>query len=281
MLKKDVIASLAKISGVKSEELEKAMSGEEEKDIEIKLPHQTFTEDEWNQYEEKIDEEKGERYESGKTAGREMMIKEEKKAEGLEFEGKDFNAFKEYFKEKILKEAKIEPEKQVEELKTDLQKVREELETTQGKLQDEKSKYDSDLESYKVENEVNKILPFDKLSESINADDVPVIIKNRFDFGFHNKKFVIKDKDGEIIKGKTREPVDPKEYVFDFLKERNYISTNGRGDGDGNRNQPLKMTKFSEFEAWCTDKGINVSGAEAQAKLNEITKENNEFDFSA
>lgn len=287
MLKKSTIDTIEKTLGITAGELAKAISDEEEKEVTIPKLH-TYTDEEWEKYESELEKERDEERKKKFDEGREVGVKAEvnrlSESTGVTLEGtkKTFENFTEAYKKKVLEEAKIEPQKQVEELKDDLQKVREELEVAQSTLSEKDNEYKTNLKAYKTEQEISKIIPVDRLNEHINADDVPTIIKSNFDFDFSNDNFVIKEKGGDIIKDKTRQPVNPKEYVLDFLKERKYISENGRGAGDSGTGGSVAITKLSEFEEWWDKNGEgSISGAKAQAKLAEITKENKEFDFNS
>jgi len=64
-------------------------------------------------------------YKKGKTAGAEMLIKEAKERNGLDFEGKTLDNFEKAFKDQIIKESNIKPTEQIQELKKQNNTLRE------------------------------------------------------------------------------------------------------------------------------------------------------------
>lgn len=94
---------------------------------------------------------KKEGYEDGKTAGSEMTVKELKKKWGIEKEGKSIDSLFGYVNEKVLSDAKIEPEKKVKELSNSLATLQQTLQQKESEWSGLIQQKDQTIKSIKSE----------------------------------------------------------------------------------------------------------------------------------
>lgn len=200
------------------------------------------------------------------TRGRDLLLKDLKDKEGLEYEGrKDPNNFIKYFREKVEAESKIEPEKKYSNLKSDFEKVQSNLEEWQNKYLNLETTYKQKENQNKIDNALLKSIPD---NVSIPKNDILAIMKSRNDFKIGDDGFEV-IKDGNVLKNETtRSPLTPDEFTASFIKP--YLKQVEGGNGDkGGKGNPKEGT-FESFDKEMENKGI--TGQEYTMKLNEAIK---------
>lgn len=270
MLKKETIAALAKAAGQSAEELAKAISSESEVDFEIKTSH-FFTDEEWKTREASLDKEHKEKYDSGKEAGQEMVIKDLKIKEGLEFDGKKPEDFVKALRAKTLEDADKNPDKKVSELEKDLEKLRGEITQKDTSISD----LNKQLKGVQIDSKISKYIP-EKLPEGVTKEDALFIVKRNFEFEMEEGKEVVK-KNGEVIKDKTRNPVSYENAIIEFATERKWrVADGGRGGDDGTKGgstaDPSKFRKMSDFNKYFDENDINPASQKAMGIVMEAQK---------
>lgn len=182
-----------------------------------------------------------------KNTGVEIAIKEWRDKLGLEFQGKNMENFTEALKNKVLLDAKIEPEEKLKNAQKDI----ETLKATIQSVQSEKEKVQNEFVGFKnnfiVQNELSKVLPQNTI---IPQDDILTIVKNKFEFAVNDGKIEVRQ-NGETLKSPTTlEPVPVKDVIDKFFIDNpTYLKpvTGGSGEGDsGAGGSKQTLDKFIE-----------------------------------
>lgn len=285
MLSQKTKAALAKAAGIEVSVLTDAISGDEEKDLELKTSKH-FTEAQWEAHETAIDTEKQGKYEEGREVGQKGVIKEMKETLGLNYEGRKPDVFIEKFKSHILEEAGQNPDKRVQDLEKDLKTLRE---VTLKEKEDKVNDLQGQINKLQTRTKVLKHLP-KTLPEGINQEDALTIIEAQMIFEVKEGKEVVK-RNGEILKNDLREPLNFETAISDFATERKWRTNDGgRGGedepgGDGGVfSDPSKARKASDLNKYFEKNGIHPAGEKAQeirdkaVKSAKEAKEDFEFD---
>lgn len=284
MLSKEMIKSLANLAGISADDLASAISGEEEKTVEIKTT-KTFTEGEWEKYEDSIDKERKEKYDSGVETGSNKTIKSLKEKIGLDYEGRKPEDFIKNFTEKVVTDAKLDPAPKIKELETDVEKLRQQLKGKETEVLSANQKYQGLKIRSNLEQHITNDLPI-----GMTKEDALMIIQNKMSFELDEDGKEIVKKNGEVLKtAKTRENIGFGEAINDFQTEKNWRKgKGGRDDGDdggtGSTSDPKKIRKMSDMSKYFEDNDINPLSQDARAYINEASqnaseaKEEFEFD---
>ena len=269
-MNKKVIELLAGTLQLDVEELTKVLTSEDE--LELKLPEnlKVIT----NEDLEALKDNHGKtRYDAGKTAGSEMLLKDISEKVGFETPIKDIEGFIETYSKQILDKANIEPNKKVEELESSVKKL-------QGIVTEKDSAYtqlQNSLKAKETKFKAQSYIPTLPESLGLNRDEATSIF-----FMSHEIKEDGIYKNGEILKDKLEKSLDLSEAVKSFVTEKGWdkkANASGRGGGSGNhnRNQNGEAKSLKEFEAEMSEKGINVGSMEFNAQLQEQGKANPEL----
>lgn len=200
----------------------------------------------------------------------EIKIKNLKKDLGLEFEGKKDEDFINAFKNKILEEAKIEPNNRINELENTLKNTTNILK-------------DKELEFEKMKNQFN--LEKNRLKAESLIPELPETfgIKTSEAADLFFLKHEIKD-DGvyregvRLVDTKTAEPLTLETAVSGFVSERGWAKVpQGRGGGSGNPKPTGSISSLQDFDNLAREKGYNIGSKEYNALLADIAKENPEI----
>lgn len=285
MLSKDSIEALARAAGITVKEITEAIEHKEEQSIAVKTK-KTFTEEEWEKYEDNIDSEKKAKFDEGKETGQRQIIRDMKTQANLDYEGsKDPKKFIEELTKKAVKDAGANPDKKIQELQKDVEKLRADIKTKDETITTLKTEKDR----ISVRDSIYKYLP-DKLPTGLTKEDAVMLLQNSHEFLVEEGKEVVK-KNGEILKTKTRENVSFADAISDIVVEKGWTSsgTGGRGKGDegsgGGVTDPKKIRKMSEMEDYFSEKGIHPMSQEAMSMIQEAEKSafdsKEEFDYSS
>lgn len=265
-LKKEAIALIAKLTKIKTEDLEAAITNKDEVEITIDDKLTTFTEDE-------VSTLKNNEYKSGKEKGVEMAVKEVKDEFKLEFQGKTVKGLVEAAQKKAIDDAKISPDKKVTEL---TEKVTT-LQTTVQEYETKLKEKDTEVASVKINGELFKNVP---AGTTLDPDEVIGIMKLKgYDFQMKDGKLVA-IKDGKEVQDKVANPVPVKDVIAEFVKEKKLGGTDpvppgGRGGNDPK--PPAKFGTLSEIKKHFTEQGKSVLGTEFAEAVSQAAKDNKEF----
>lgn len=219
------IDQLAKFVKGGADVLQKAISSEEE--VSIELVEGGFVSDEELTGLKDSLFKKGK--EEGQTVGYDFAMKDLKKDFGLEVEGKDRKVIAKAIKDKIMTDAKIEPEKKVTELNNSLESLRKQYETDKSQWENEAGKYKGKLKDISIMSELTKNTPEVK---GLKPNQFATLARTEFDFDFDDNGSLIAKKGGEVIKDKMERPVPVKDILTDYATQNGWTGTPGRGGSD-------------------------------------------------
>lgn len=275
-LKEAAIAKLAGLAKIDPAVLKEAITATEEKDVTIPEDLQVMTKTE-------ADTRDRNKYNEGKTAGTEMVIKDIKKKHGLTVEGEDPDKVVEAIKTAAVTEAKIAPDKQVEEARKERDQFKQKA--LQAEQQTETVKKEKDLLA--LDNRYRSLLPKDR-ADLLNDDEYLMSTKTRYAIETReNREVVIDRTTNEVVKdGKTLEPKKPEDVFSGYFTERKWIKVEEKPGGGGRGvGSPApgggagKFAKMSEAKAWVEGQGKNINGQEGQAMLQAAIKDNPDMDL--
>lgn len=280
MLKKEVISKIAAALKLDAAAFETALTSTEEADITIPENLTVLTAEELSSR-DKITEKKG--YDKGAEASVEMLVKEQKRTFGLEFEGKDPAKLFEAFKTKVLADAKVEPSAALQEKETIISGLRANL----LKLEQEKNEVASSVAKIRLESQVAKAIPTNLIA-GVEPDEVLLTMRHKgYDFEEKDGQIVAK-RNGEVVADTALRPIPIKDVINSYVMERKWIDDGaGAGDGKagrgGGHSNPKLGTpkKLSEVEAQWKAEGKNTGTAEFESHVAGIMKENKDFDINA
>jgi hypothetical protein len=269
MLKKETIQKIAGLLKIKEADLETALKDEKEVDVTIEATLQTFTETE-------VATLKTNEYNSGKVKGVEMAVKETKEKLGLEFQGKTIEGLLTAAQKKAIDDAKIEPNKKVEELNEKLTNAQNSYKELETKL---KAK-ETEVQNTKIKTDVFKYIPaFGDEGPAFDQEDVyHKMLREGYEFKEENGKTVAYLNGKQVI-DKVSNPVEMKDVVTGFLKEKKLISETDapKGRGGGNGAATSKFASLSEVKAHFQSQGKSLNGQEFSEAVNKAAADNKEF----
>ena len=244
MLKTDAIEKLSKLLGTTAEDLTAKIKSEKEEDI--KLPEgELFTEDQLTRRDSS-------KYNEGKEAGQEMLVKDLKKKYSYDFEGKDADAFLAHHDSKLKEKYSKGSSDRVKELEKDLEKQKKAFQTDIESLTTEKSQLETQFRNEKINGRLLGVMPTET---TIDRNDVLTLYKaNRKTIVEDGKEYVLDAQGNKLKDEKTQEPISVEEDFKTFVTERGYVKKSpGRGGGNepgGNGGYNTKMTPGEFQEKW-------------------------------
>lgn len=167
--------------------------------------------------------------EEGQTVGYDFAMKDLKKDFGLEVEGKDRKAIAKAIQDKIMSDAKIEPEKKVTELNSSLESLRKQYETDKSQWENEVGKYKGEMKNISIMSELIKNTPDVK---GLKPNQFATLARTEFDFDFDDNGSLVAKKNGEVLKDKMERPVPVKDILTDYATQNGWTGTAGRGGGN-------------------------------------------------
>lgn len=267
MYKKEILDQIAGKLGLNAEEFAQGLTSEQE--VELTLPNGIFLSD--DDKETLLDNHGKARYDAGKTAGEEILLKDMSKLAGFDESIKDKSKFLETYKSKVEGEANIKPNEKVKELETS-------LETLRGQIAEKDSAYSElqgSLESIKQRSNLLGSLPKIKDDLGLNKDEV-------LDMYLKSHKIVdgTVEKDGVILKDNLEKPISVNDSLNNFITERGWNfqesgGKQGRG-GRGTGGQGAKLS-YEDYMSELKEKGLHEGSAEAQSLLKEYAEQNPEI----
>lgn len=279
MLKKEDISKIAKLLKLDEATLNTALTATEE--TVLTIPElSVFTTDELTALTTNT---KKIGYEEGRVIHNEMTAKTLKKEFGIDPDfSKDPIEVVRAIQEKVLKDAKVEPNQKI----TELNGVIETLKGNIAKFDTEKSEYEKKLSQVYLEKDLTAKLP-KNLAEIIDHSTALNELKANYEFAVEDGKPVVK-KGGQIVRDtKTQDPLPWETVITNHLKEKKWLSeeggTQGRqgragGNDSGSGGVPLKLSELSE--SW-TAEGKSIQSAEFTQAVLKAREANPSFDMTA
>lgn len=216
------------------------------------------------------------KYDEGKDAGYDIHAKELKSITGVDVERfKEPKIFAEAFREKIIQDAKIEPDKKVQELETEKKTLQGRIQEFEDKLKETKSKFTEKERDRNFRDRLRKAL--DGKKTIIDPDDTIDLFSKRYEREYDEQGNVILKKDGKKLKDKSETPRQPEDVFNEFLSEKKYIKIEegGRNGGD----EPGSGSGFDAFQKRMEKEG-HKEGSSAYNRALSDAIQNKEFSSS-
>ena len=220
-LNKDLISNIASAFGVTAEEFTAKITSEKQE--ELKLAGQLFTDDE-------LQSRDSGKYNEGKEAQEEMLVKKAKKELGYEFEGKSFNQLLGHHEDQLKTKYSKNSDERVSELEKDIDNLKL---TYTGEIDGYKNQLSDLSGKYKNQSTKNTLLSLMPKDTIISPEALVTLFKSRYDLDEENGSILVKQ-NGEVLKDpKTTDPLKIDSVFNDWLVKEKYIATTG-GRGGGN-----------------------------------------------
>lgn len=265
MYKREILDKIAGALGLDAEVFAKGLSSETEEDLNI--PEGRFLTRE--QEETLLDNHGKKRYDAGSEAAREMQLKDMSKLLGFEESIKDPEKLLNKYKENILEQAKIEPNKKVTQLEESLETLRQTIANKDSAFNELQSK----LDNIQRRSQLLKGIP--QLSETVGLNNDEVL-------DLFLKSHEIKEdgvyKDGVLLQDDLAKSLDYESVISSFVKDRGW----DHKDTDPITGRPKpprtgKKLSYDDFEAELKEKGYHPGSQEAYALLETYAKDNPEI----
>lgn len=236
-LNKDLISNIASVFGVTAEDLTAKLTSD--KPEELKLAGQLFTDDE-------LKSRDSSKYNEGKQAQEEMLVKQAKKDLGYDFEGKSFDQLLKYHEEQLKGKYSKNSNERVSELEKDIDKLKKAYEADIEKLNSENQSLSA---RYKEQENKNYLLSIMPKETALKPEAVITLFNSEFSIDTEEGKKVIK-RNGETLKNeKTASPLDVDSVFNDWLVKEKYVTAKpGRGDGNEFGKHGINTKSISEFQ---------------------------------
>lgn len=239
-LNKELISSIASVFGLTAEEMTAKITSD--KPEELKLAGTLFTEDD-------LKKRDSGKYNEGKTAGTERLVKDLKQKHNYELDGvKDIDGFLTYHEEQLKTKYSKNSTERVTELEKDISKLKT---TYEDEIKTYKSQVDDLSGKYKEQDNKNYLLSIMPKDTILKPEALITLFKSEYQLDIEEGKRVIKQ-NGEVVKDpKTVSPIEPSNIFNDWLVKEKYISAApGRGGdnefGKGSFNGVKSISKFQE-----------------------------------
>ena len=228
-------------------------------------------------------------YEQNKVAAIEMAVKEIKKKENLEFEGRSLDSLISYYNNRLKSISENNDTEKDKQYRSDIETLKKQLETEKQntilltKLR-KSDRINSEIDNYF--NTLNIEVPASikeedqaKLFKQKERERHKVYFKSLYEFDVDENNNIISKLNGQIQKNSELSPLQIGELGNKYVKE-NFVSletvTKGRGAGDsfpvnGNMNSIKTLEQLNEF---ATSKGVKPNTSEYDALYIEWKKQN-------
>ncbi len=237
------------VNGTELEVQDEVIAGAIEKKETLKIENDKIILFSVDDYNTRIENLKKDEYKKGRKEGVEIEWKETKRKLGIEIEGKNGDEILDAFRQKVLTDAKIEPNKKITEQDEMIKQLRANL----AKEESEKNELKKSFSQKEKENTINSMIftaiPEKAISETMTRSDVAVLFKgNGYQLDLEEGKEVVKF-NGEVLKHTTTlEPLKLSDVMSDFVTKKGLIkSEGGRGAGDDvSKGTPGTLEAFDE-----------------------------------
>jgi hypothetical protein len=262
------IDELAKFVKGGADVLQKAIESEDEMSLE--LIEGSFVSD------SELEDLKNERFNSGKkegqTIGYDFAMKDVKKDFGIDIEGKNREEILKAAKNKIMADAKVEPDKKVQELNQSLENLRQTYNSEKQNWEKQENNFKNQLKDIRVMSEIEKNAPELK---GLKSSHFATLAKMEYDFDFDENGSLLVKKGGETIKDKMEKPIPAKNILTDFATQNGWYGEPGRNGSDsGGKNKKFE-SQYDVFK-YMEENGIQPNTAEGEKLLNDFENSKND-----
>lgn len=203
----------------------------------------------------------------------EKTIKEYARGIGIEKSVRDIDSFASEYKNKLMSEIKVEPDKKVSELQNDLESLRKNLAAKEEEVLKLHTTFKKEKEYQIVERTLMSVIPE---KTNIPREDVfklaslPNKIYDSYEVN-ENGALIFK-KGGEVLKNSnTLNPLTVNEVMPSFLSP--YIKQAEGGGGGTDNVKQIKSGTLEDFNKEMLDKGVNPYSAVWQQEFSKRTSE--------
>ena len=226
MTKQEIVAAVATTLGVDESLLTKAMTSDEQ--VEIEIPKGVFIpETEKEAYEKRIAKTA---YSEGKQAGTEMLIKEWKEKEGIDIDGKTKDVFVSALKGKVAAEIKAPVDEKVTRLSADLETLRNTYTTEVAEKERAIAQLQGTLKSQKIDAALLAYVP--EGLQSLKREQFLHIAKLEYQFDTDETGSLIAKKGEQVITDKLQKPRPVRELLTEYAAEQGWLKKDGRAGGN-------------------------------------------------
>lgn len=269
-MNKKVIELLAGTLKLNVEELTQAITTEDEVDFKLPEGIKVVTSEEL----ETLKDNHGKnRYDAGKTAGSEMLLKDLSEKAGFETPLKDMDSFINGFKDSILKDAKVEPNKKLEEYQNTIENLRNKIGDKEKAFEDLRNDFSKKEKMLSIQSAMPEIPESLKISKQEATNLYMSGREFKEDGVYYN---------GQKLTDDMERAIDISTDVKNWYNEKGWgevsLNPTGRGGGSkgkgGTTNTPKTMEEYNEY---LESKGIKEGSMEANALLAKVVAENPEI----
>ncbi|HDZ04840.1 hypothetical protein LCGC14_0370770 [marine sediment metagenome] len=245
------IKDLEKRLGLEEGVLAKGFTEDEE--VEISLPEVIRTKEEDDTFKATLTENiKSQAKSDFSNLNLEMAIKQAKIDRGMEaFEGKkDLNIFLDAFQNKVLEDAKIEPDKKIQEQNESLGKLRITIQEQKDLFENHEKTFSQFKQQTTIDNMLMRAIPESGLN--ISRDRALILFKSEFNTSLEDGNLTFSKNGGGILKDKMESPLKIDVIMGDFVNDFRKKAEGGAGGGNEN---PKKGTDVEEVVAKLEEEG--------------------------
>lgn len=273
-LKAETKKKIAEYLKIKDTDLDAAIKDEKEVDLPIPEDLQVLTKDE-------LETRDSNNKKTGETAGREMGMKEVKKAAGLpdDAPSKDPVKLAQAIVNKGLADAKINPDEKVGQLNEQVQLLQTQLLAKDTEVANTK-KLAADAA---LDRSILAAFPKERGS-NLNDEDYLTLVKRTYTFKEHDGKIIV-EKEGKVLRhANTQDPLPLAEAVGGIFTERKWVGEEKivpGGRGGGNNLPAGGFTKLSDLKKHYADQNKSMLGQDFAQDVEKAAKDNKDFDMNS
>jgi len=237
----------------------------DENEVEVTFTEGVYmTNDELDGFKERIGKDSAK---SGAKTIMEMEIKKHRNDLGLEFEGKTIDNLITAVREKAIIDTKKPVDEKVKEL--------------QGSLVTLQSKYEVDIENKnstitsltgqiqegKTSSTLMQSIP--KNLKGIKPNQAVALFKMEHELAYEDESLVVK-KQGKVLKDSVEKPLAYNEVFNDFLKANNWVSVDGRGNGDNSGGSSSEFKTIEDVFKYMEKNSIDPTDNQGQILIDKF-----------
>jgi len=251
------LKAVAEAAGLSEDSLREAITSEDDVTLEVPTDRVVKTKEEFEAYTTNLKKEHG-------NASVEMAIKAVRNEMGLEFQGKNMENLLESYKEKVLKEASIEPNEKISKLESQLGEFKTKLEERNNAFTELETNYKREGQERSINNKLLNSIPE---NTTLSADDILVLFKSKYEVDLNDGSMVFK-KDGKELKDENLNPLGLDSIMNEFVQP--YAKKAEGGSGKGTETGNFKAGSIEAFDKRMADQGHKIG---SEAYMSQMSKE--------
>lgn len=278
-IKKESILAMARALKLDITTVEAAMAADTEQELTLPAGISVLSADDLILRDKTV---KKQGYDEGSVASVEMLVKDQKREFGLEFEGKDPAKLLVAFKSKVLSEANIEPVAALKEKDDMINGLR----TNITRLETEKTELSTQTARVRTEAAVLRSVPIN-LKAGFEPDEVMLTMRSK-GYEFEEKDGVITvKKGGTVVAHPTSlQPLPVADVIKSYVTERGWLDEGAAGAGAAGRGGAHSKgagaagtvpTNLEQATKLWKEAGKNAGTADFQRHIDGLMKDNKDF----